>query len=129
MSVGNYGHDGAWTESLGVIAPLQEMMLQSWDGSLRIFPAWPAKLAASYHNLRAEGALLVSASWSDGAVRSLALHSEKGAPCRLYSPWPGKPRVVDAHKSAVEVHEESGGRWSFATRAGESYELSGPGAP
>ena len=41
LLLGNYGRSGAWTESLGVLAPLQEMMLQSWDGALRIFPAWP----------------------------------------------------------------------------------------
>ena len=41
LLLGNYGRSGAWTESLGVLAPLQEMMLQSWDGALRILPAWP----------------------------------------------------------------------------------------
>jgi hypothetical protein len=123
MSVANYGHAGAWTESLGVIAPLQEMMLQSWDGALRIFPAWPAKLAASFTHLRAEGAFLVSASWADGKVTSLTVTSEKGAVCRIYPPWPGGLRVVDSKGRAVRAHEEVGGRRSFDTKAGETYSV------
>ncbi|MBI2302045.1 MAG: hypothetical protein HYU66_24335, partial [Armatimonadetes bacterium] len=35
MSVADYGHSGAWTETLGIAAPLQEMMLQSFGGVLR----------------------------------------------------------------------------------------------
>ena len=69
MAIANYGRAGAWTESLGVAAPLQEMMLQSWDGALRIFPAWPRTVDARFENFRAEGAFLVSASWSQGQVQ------------------------------------------------------------
>ena len=82
MSVANYGRAGAWTESLGVIAPLQEMMLQSWDGALRVFPAWPRDLDARFESFRAEGAFLVSAAWSQGRVTTLSVRSEKGSPCR-----------------------------------------------
>jgi hypothetical protein len=33
------GHELVFNEELGIAAALQEMMLQSWDGALRIFPA------------------------------------------------------------------------------------------
>ena len=42
MSTAIYGRAGAWSESLSAAAPLQEMMLQSWDGALRIFPPGPS---------------------------------------------------------------------------------------
>jgi hypothetical protein len=122
MAVANYGRAGAWTESLGVIAPLQEMMLQSWDGALRIFPAWPRNLDAEFDALRAEGALLVSAAWSDGRVTSLEIRSEKGAPCRLYSPWPTSGiRVADEAGREVPVDADPYGRPGFATRPGAKY--------
>jgi hypothetical protein len=41
MAIANYGHAGAWTESLGIIAPLQEMMPQNWDGSSAPRQGWP----------------------------------------------------------------------------------------
>jgi hypothetical protein len=121
MAVANYGRAGAWTESLGVIAPLQEMMLQSWDGALRIFPAWPKGLDARFETLRAEGALLVSAAWSQGRVASLEILSEKGAPCRLYSPWSSGLQVTDQNGQPVAVAADTFGRASFDTRAGTRY--------
>jgi hypothetical protein len=123
MAVANYGRAGAWTESLGVIAPLQEMMLQSWDGALRIFPAWPKALDARFESFRAEGAFLVSASWSQGRVASLEISSEKGAPCRLYSPWPNGIKVVDANGKPVAVTADAFGRPEFATVAGGRYSV------
>jgi alpha-L-fucosidase 2 len=123
MAVADYGHAGAWTESLGVIAPLQEMMLQSWDGSLRIFPAWPRGLDARFENLRAEGAFLVTAAWSQGAVTALDVRSEKGAPCSLYVPWSGGMTVRDEAGQAVSAADQGSGRASFATRPGATYRL------
>ena len=74
----DYGHAGAWTETLGICAPLQEMMLQSFGGVLRLFPAWPREVAASFTTFRTEGAFLVSASWAEGSVASAEIRSEKG---------------------------------------------------
>ncbi len=123
MAAANYGRAGAWTESLGVAAPLQEMMLQSWDGALRIFPAWPKNLEARFDSFRAEGAFLVTSAWSQGKVTSLSIRSEKGAPCKLYSPWPGGVRVTDRDGKAVSVAPDQYGRPSFATQAGMEYQL------
>ena len=121
---GNYGRAGAWTESLGVAAALQEMMLQSWDGALRIFPAWPRALDASFGTFRAEGAFLVSASWSRGAVTSLEVRSEKGGRCRLYPPWPGGIIVADGEGRPVEAAADAWERTGFDTRPGGFYRIS-----
>ena len=123
MAIANYGRSGAWTESLGVTAPLQEMMLQSWDGALRIFPAWPRALEARFDDFRAEGAFLVSAAWANGRVQSLAIHSERGARCRLYPPWPGGLKVVDEAAQTVDCRAEEYERVSFATQPGGKYRL------
>lgn len=121
MAIANYGRAGAWTESLGVIAPLQEMLLQSWDGALRIFPAWPRNLDARYENFRAEGAFLVTAGWSRGRVTSLEIFSERGARCRLYPPWPGGLVVLDATGQKIAPNAEAYGRVGFDTQAGGRY--------
>ena len=123
MAVANYGRAGAWTESLGVVAPLQEMMLQSWDGALRIFPAWPRTLAARFTDFRAEGAFLVSASWSAGRVESAEVFSLRGGPCTFYSPWKEGARLVTEDGSAVECTPDDFGRLSFPTQANSRYRI------
>ena len=64
------------------------MMLQSWDGALRIFPAWPRAVDARFENFRAEGAFLVSAAWSQGP-RAIARASE-----RTGRPLPAVPALA-----------------------------------
>ena len=123
MAIANYGHAGAWAESLGVTAPLQEMMLQSWDGALRIFPAWPKSVDARFDGFRAEGAFLVSASWARGQVGEVTVRSERGAPCRLYPPWPAGVTVSDDTGAAVATTRDEYGRTRFPTRAGVTYRL------
>lgn len=120
MAIGNYGHAGAWTEALGVIAPLQEMMLESWDGAVRVFPAWPKSVDAHFETLRAQGAFLVSASWKDGGVQDVEITSERGAPCCLQEPWPGKTKIVDKNGADVAAQSENG-LLRFATSVGETY--------
>ena len=123
MAVANYGHCGAWTETLGIAAPLQEMLLQSYGGVLRIFPCWPAGVAASFTTLRAEGAFLVSASWNEGRVVSLEILSEKGGACRLVAPWPEGVQVETAAGQPVAVTEWAPGIPAFETTAGETYHV------
>ncbi len=122
MAIGNYGHAGAWSESLGVIAPLQETLIRSWDGVVRVFPAWPANVEASFDNLRAEGAFLVSAAWSAGRVTALRIVSERGITCRLGQPWPEEVRVRDAQGQAVACRREAD-VVVFDTRPGGQYSV------
>jgi len=123
MAVSVYGHCGAWTESLGVIAPLQEMMLQSWDGIIRVFPAWPANIDASFENLRAEGAFLVSATWSGGCVKTLEIESLHGCHCRVLNPWENI-RVVDKSGVTVAAEMDVEKTCGFRTEKNKTYLLS-----
>jgi hypothetical protein len=123
MAIANYGHAGAWTETLGICAPLQEMLLQSFGGVLRIFPAWPLDEATEFRTFRAEGAFLVSAACAEGAVTRAEVTSEKGGPCRLYSPWEAGVRVEDSSGRAVEVRPWAEGILEFPTEAGQTYRL------
>lgn len=117
-----YGYAGGWSESMGILAPLQEMLLQSWDGSIRIFPAWPKDIDASFSTLRAEGAFLVSSELKDGWISRIAIQSEKGLPCRLENPWDGAVEVLDGQGAAVECEMEDG-VIVFATVTGDEYEV------
>lgn len=76
-------------------AGVQEMLLQSHGGKIRVFPAIPQPWKdVSFTTLRTEGAFLVSAKRSSGATREVELVGEKGGPCRLISPFSGRELVL-----------------------------------
>ncbi|MDZ7722234.1 MAG: hypothetical protein U5R06_05245 [candidate division KSB1 bacterium] len=63
---------------------VHDMLLQSWGDKIRIFPAVPAAWEnVVFHNLRAQGAFLVSAERSDGRTRWICIKSLAGEPCRI----------------------------------------------
>ena len=112
---------GVWTENLSLPAVLNECMLQSYDGVLRLFPNTNRMGAASFRDLRAAGAFLVSAAWDGNRVTDLRIHSEKGRTIRLVWPWPNvSPSIQTASGARVEL-ELHGRVVTWRTRAGESY--------
>ena len=123
MAVANYGHCGAWTETLGIAAPLQEMMLQSYGGVLRIFPCWPRELDAGFTTFRAEGAFLVSADWHAAQVAKLEIISERGRACRVFVPWKDGMQVESSTGVTVTTTEWQPGILQFDTVAGETYRI------
>jgi len=69
-------------------AGLQEMLLQSYSGTVRVFPAIPADWRdVSFKTLRAEGAFLISAERKAGLTQSVEILAEKGGTLRLENPF------------------------------------------
>ncbi|MEN6575228.1 MAG: glycoside hydrolase N-terminal domain-containing protein [Phycisphaerales bacterium] len=69
-------------------AGLQEMLLQSHSGTVRLFPAVPESWRdVSFKGLRAEGAFVVSAVRKDGLIQSVEIVAEAGGPLRLENPF------------------------------------------
>ena len=119
MSIGYYGRSGAWTETLSVMAPFQEMLLQSWDGTIRLFPCWPKTEDVSFSGWRAQGAFLVSGVQKNGNV-SATVTSERGADCRLSV---GDWDVTDAEGRKVSTDRDEFGCFRFKTVPGATYGL------
>ena len=72
----------------GFSAALLEMLLQSHNGLIRVFPALPKDWKdVSFQNLRAEGAFLVSATRMNGRATQITIRSERGGVVRVKSPW------------------------------------------
>jgi hypothetical protein len=86
---GNYGfmdHMGVWFENFALPAVINECLMQSYNGEIRLFPNWPADQDAEFHNLRAAGAFLVSAEQKDGRIRNVRILSEAGNKLTLITP-------------------------------------------
>jgi hypothetical protein len=115
---------GVWTENLSLPAVLNECMLQSFTGTIRLFPNTQGLGQARFRDLRAVGALLLSASYDGKAVSDVTLFSEKGATAKLVNPWPKTQlkltHVRDNQPVAVSVKGEI---VQFPTQAGERYRL------
>jgi hypothetical protein len=63
---------------------VQELLLQSWGDTIRVFPAVPADWKdVSFHDFRAEGAFLVSAARKNGATQFVRIKSLMGEPCHI----------------------------------------------
>ena len=84
-----------------------DMLLQDWGSTIRVFPAMPAKWKdASFHNLLAEGAFLVSAVLKNGKTEFIRIKSLAGEPCRVKTDLPGEIKCIGP--SSVHMHQENG---------------------
>ena len=99
-------------------ATVDEMLLQSFSGVLRLFPVWPKSQDATFQKLRAYGAFLVSSKFKDGSVSDLTSVSEKGRDCALENPWPGKS--IFLYRNGRKAETLNGSKVKFTTTSGES---------
>ena len=81
---------GVWTENLSLPGVLNECLLQSYSGTLRVFPNTQNLGPARFRDLRAAGAFLVSAAWDGRTVSDVEILSERGTPVRFVHPWGGR---------------------------------------
>ena len=76
----------------GMSVMLSEMLLQSFDGILRIFPAIPdTDQPVRFHSLRAQGGFLVSAEWRERRTQYVVIQSLNGNPLRMRNPFVNEP--------------------------------------
>ena len=100
---------------------INEMLLQSYEGVIRVFPNWNRGEDASFENLRAYGAFLVTSAFKQGEVQGVAILSEKGRICKIENPWKGQPvQVTRGNKKSDILYGEY---LQIPTAAGEKIEL------
>ena len=97
---------------------VHEMLLQSWDGVVRVFPAVPEKWAdVRFENLRAEGGFGVWARRESGSTTWVRVRSEHGGLLRLRDPFAGKQ--VSWNRADVK---KTGKNYQCTLRPGEVLE-------
>jgi hypothetical protein len=110
-----------------------EMMLQSFDGVIRVFGSVPDDFEGSFR-LAASGGFLVDSEMRDGRVGWFAVESLRGGTCKAVDPWrsDGKLFLTDLstgretevatrrHKAdeIVEFETKAGGRYLVSDRKG-----------
>ena len=97
-------NDNGVFEYLGIhLTAMNESLLQSFDGVIRVFPAVPADAGfVGRFTLLAEDGLLVSSEREAGEVKYIGLKSLNGRPARVVNPWNGQPvRVRRTSDNAI----------------------------
>ncbi len=80
---------------------LNEMMLQSYDGIVKIFPCFPKSTDCAFENLRAYGAFVVSSEQKDGKIQYIRISSEKGEDLKFKNPYEKARIIVDGAESVA----------------------------
>lgn len=117
-------------EKVGATEAINNMLLLSDQGVIKLYGNWLADKDAKFARLRAPGAFLVSAEY-DGDSREIlegaTLYSEAGATATVASLWDegmfildGDGNIVNAVKGTAPNHEEET-TYTFETKAGETY--------
>jgi hypothetical protein len=125
--------EGGGIETAGIVEAINNMLLQSHDGVIRIFPNWDRTVDAQFKRLRAVGAFLVEATYraSGQVVDSVRIFSEQGNPCVLQSPFDGAGIQVtraDNRQPVSTLQDEE--TFTFRTTIGVTYEITrADGAP
>ncbi len=123
----SYAHYTPMTLEAGFAAAtaIMEMLLQSWGGTIRLFPTAPDAWGDAYfEDLRAEGAFLVSARLAGGEVAWARIVSEAGEACTLRNPWPGAEVTVRGPSGERKLTAED---LQWETEAGAEYVVSRAG--
>ncbi len=107
--------------SCTVANALDEMLCMSAGNVIRLFRVFPKDQNAKFKNIRAWGAFLVSAELIDGMIADVKIISEKGKPCTIINPWPGKKIVLI--RNGKKAENISGNRLSFKTVPGETIRM------
>lgn len=82
---------------------VHEMLLQSWGGRVRVFPATPTAWAdASFNKLRAEGGFIVSATRKAKRTTSVTITATVDQPLRLKNPFEGAAFKSDVPINSVD---------------------------
>ncbi|WP_242133433.1 glycosyl hydrolase family 95 catalytic domain-containing protein [Aestuariivivens marinum] len=114
----NFGH---YTEMFAVSGAISELLLQSVDSIIRLFPAWPKDEDAKFEALRAIGGFLVFAEQKNGKIMDIQIISTLGGDLYLFSPW--KSIECTSHNTGkLEILKvDPFGIIHLSTKQGESY--------
>jgi hypothetical protein len=118
-------------EKIGATRFINNMMLLSDMGVMKVFPNWVDDKDAKFVRLREKGAFLVSAEYDGKAkeAKSITLFSEKGSQVTLASPWKEGITVTDRNGNVIETRKGSAPNhpdevtYTFGTEAGTRYTI------
>lgn len=112
---------GIWFENFALPAVINECLMQSYDGTIRLFPNWDKNKDATFSSLRAAGAFLVDCKLSAGEIIYVNLLSEQGKICNIANPWGNnKVKII---RNGIPSGVLEGNLFIIKTKKGEKIQL------
>jgi alpha-L-fucosidase 2 len=103
---------------------VQEMLVQSYQGYVQIFPAVPQGWKnISFEKLRTEGAFIVSAKKENGQIKTVTISAEKDGVLLLKNPFNGSDSYMSILQSAVQKNSTEEGMLRFDCKKGAKITL------
>ena len=112
---------GIWFENFSLPVVINECLMQSYNGTIHLFPNWDKQTDAKFSTLRAAGAFLVSSKLVNGEIAFVHILSEKGSACHIINPWEGSD--VQLIRNGKPDQIMSGDKLTFKTQPDEQIEL------
>ena len=115
---------GGGVENMGLSQAINDMLIQSSNGTIHLFPAWPRAEPAEFTTLRTKGAFLVSAKWDHvhAAATDVAITATVLSPkVSLASPFgaAAKTAKMQCSSGGRTVAVDARGVLEWSMKAGE----------
>lgn len=126
------GNSGLWAtpfvqcgmETLGIFGTaVNEMLMQSHEGKIRVFPATPEDWESSFTLLARNGFLVSATKEKQGYIRGVDIQSLSGKICHIQNPWGQQKIFVTSEGHPVNYRQNTEGVISFPTIKGRTYIL------
>jgi len=115
---------GIYVENCGIPLVINEMMLQSLGGVIKVFPAFDPYRRAWFRNLLAIGGFLVSAEVDRGFVKWIEIEATEPGECRIRLPWPDQAFSIKNTGTGLGItYSNEGNEVTFSTNVGKVYRL------
>ena len=113
-----------YIEQTGVVAlALQQMLVQDYDGLIRIAPAVPTGWDVS-GSVFVRGNTKVDVQVRGGKVTTAVIEAGTTQELKIRNPWPGQPvNIVSGRHNSIVVKEDSESVLHFEAKAGSQYLL------
>jgi hypothetical protein len=123
------GTEGYIEQVSGVATALDEALVQDYDGTLRVAPAWPSGWDVS-GTVAVQGNTKVDVQVQNGTPVTVAIQAGSSRTMKVRSPWPGQSvQVVNGSSNAVVVSATTAGTISVPVSSGQSYLVEQTGSP
>ncbi|WP_103885020.1 fascin domain-containing protein [Actinacidiphila yanglinensis] len=123
------GTEGYIEQVSGVATALDEALVQDYDGTLRIAPAWPSGWDVS-GTVSVQGSTKVDVQVQNGTPVTVAIQAGSSRTMKVRSPWPGQAvQVVNSSSNAVVVPSTTASTISVPVTSGQSYLVEEVGSP
>jgi hypothetical protein len=110
---------GGGVENFNTVpSTLCEMLVQSFQDTIRFFPDWPANTYGKFGDVLTYGGFLVSSDIENNAVQYVRTISTMGRPFSFRNPWPGQ--TLRVYRNGIDSGTVSGTKITLATSVNET---------